>query len=105
MNIISTRAGIGTPLQWHRATKILENILGLWRDIVNKVNSRKSKTRGEKNNFDSQRFCYDVLHTDPETGKRISTAELMRRLAKKAEESPLIRNTLIRRGLGKLIKQ
>jgi len=46
-------------------------------------------------------FAHDVLHTDPETGEKMTYKQLVHYISKKADTSPRILNLLIDHYLGK----
>jgi hypothetical protein len=53
----------------------------------------------------AREFAYDVLHTDPETGKKMTYKQLVYYIAKKADASPRILNLLLDHYLGKPIER
>ncbi len=53
----------------------------------------------------AREFAYDVLHTDPETGKKMTYKQLVHHIAKKADASPRILNLLLDHYLGKPIER
>ena len=65
------------------------------------------KPKGAKNKKTvlARKFAHDVLHMNPETGKKMSYSELVRHISKKADESPRILNLLLDHYLGKPIER
>jgi hypothetical protein len=65
------------------------------------------KPKGVKNKKTviAREFAYDVLHTDPDTGKKMTYKQLVNYIAKKANTSPRILNLLLDHCLGKPIER
>ena len=53
----------------------------------------------------AREFAYDVLHTDPVTGKKMTYKQLVHHIAKKADASPRILNLLLDHHFGKPIER
>ena len=65
------------------------------------------KPKGVKNRktIIAREFAYDVLHTNPETGKKMTYKQLVHHIAKKADASPRILNLLLDHHFGKPIER
>jgi hypothetical protein len=53
----------------------------------------------------AREFAYDVLHTNPETGEKMTYKQLVHYISRKADASPRILNLLIDHYLGKPIER
>ena len=65
------------------------------------------RPKGAKNKktLVAKEFAYDVLHTDPETGKKMTYKQLVHYIAKKANTSPRILNLLLDHYFGKPVEK
>ena len=65
------------------------------------------RPKGAKNKktLMAREFSRDVLHTDPETGEKMTYQQLVHYAAKKADESPRIYNLFLDHYLGKPIER
>ncbi len=80
-----------------RAKKILENIL----EAVMTKNVRESRDLEHEKKIIAQEFASDVLHLDPETGKKMSYKQLLHYISKQAHKYPRILELLLIYWLGK----
>ena len=67
--------------------------------------SGKPKGVKNKKTLIAREFAYDVLHTDQETGKKMTYKQLVYHIAKKADASPRILNLLLDHHFGKPIER
>jgi len=67
--------------------------------------SGKPKGVKNKKTIIAREFAYDVLHTDPVTGKKMTYKQLVYHIAKKADASPRILNLLLDHHFGKPIER
>ena len=67
----------------------------------NKGYSGRPKGARNKKTIIAREFAYDVLHTDPETGEKMTYQQLKHYIARKADASPRILNLLLDHYLGK----
>jgi len=67
--------------------------------------SGKPKGIKNKKTIIAREFAYDVLHTNPETGEKMTYKQLVYYIAKKADASPRILNLLLDHHLGKPIER
>ena len=65
----------------------------------------RPKGVSNKKTIIAREFARDVLHTDPETGEKMTYQQLVHYAAKKADESPRIYNLFLDHYLGKPIER